>query len=76
MQVLSPILLEQELHLIFGEVAAVFSRTLAEAFSTLDSMVCATPHAFTAHCPLPLLLKNLLKFKLCAVLVTYARGLS
>eukprot|EP00884_Botryococcus_braunii_P007920 jgi/Botrbrau1/17129/Bobra.0157s0028.2 len=35
-QVLSPILLEQELHLIFGEVAAVFSRSLADAFASLE----------------------------------------
>ena len=39
LQVLSPILLPADLHSIFGRVAALFSKSLAEAFSRLEPRV-------------------------------------
>ena len=38
-QVLSPILSPADLHSIFGRVAALFSKSLAEAFSRLEPRV-------------------------------------
>ena len=38
-QVLSPILLPTDLHSIFGRVAALFSKSLAEAFTRLEPRV-------------------------------------
>lgn len=43
LQVLSPILLPTDLHSIFGRVAALFSKSLAEAFTRLEPRVsCST----------------------------------
>ena len=44
LQVLSPILLPADLYSIFGRVAALFSKNLAEAFSRLEPRVSATCH--------------------------------
>lgn len=41
LQVLSPILLQSDLHSIFGRVAALFSKSLTEAFSRLEPRVCS-----------------------------------
>ena len=38
-QVLSPLLLEEELHGVFGRVGVLFSKSLTEAFSRLESLV-------------------------------------
>jgi len=43
-QVLSPMLLEEELHAIFGRLAALYSKNLAEAFSRIEPQV--TPSLF------------------------------
>ena len=39
MQVLTPMLLEDELHVVFGRVAALYGKNLAEAFSRLEPLV-------------------------------------
>jgi len=38
-QVLTPLLQPEELHLVFGRIALLFSRALSEAFSRLDPLV-------------------------------------
>ena len=38
-QVLSPMMLEDELHIIFGRVSSLYSKNLAEAFTRLESLV-------------------------------------
>jgi hypothetical protein len=38
-QVLSPLLLEEELHIIFGRVSALFSKSLADAYARLEPLV-------------------------------------
>lgn len=39
MQVLSPLLLEEELQYIFGRVSTLFSKNLADAYARLEPMV-------------------------------------
>ncbi len=38
-QVLSPLLLEEELHIIFGRVTNLFSKCLADAYARLEPLV-------------------------------------
>ncbi len=45
MQVLSPLLLEEELHIIFGRVSNVFSKSLADAYARLEPLVSHTDTA-------------------------------
>ena len=39
LQVLSPLLLPEELHFIFGRVSMLFSKTLADAYARLEPLV-------------------------------------
>lgn len=36
---LSPLLLEEELHIIFGRVSNLFSKSLADAYARLEPLV-------------------------------------
>ena len=45
MQVLSPLLLEEELHIIFGRVSNLFSKSLADAYARLEPLVSHTDTA-------------------------------
>jgi hypothetical protein len=38
-QVLAPLLLPEELHFIFGRVATLFSKSLADAYARLEPLV-------------------------------------
>ena len=42
-QVLSPLLLEEELHIIFGRVTNLFSKSLADAYARLEPLVSDLP---------------------------------
>ncbi len=39
LQVLSPLLLDEELHYIFGRVSTLFSKSLADAYARLEPLV-------------------------------------
>ena len=45
-QVLSPLLLEEELHIIFGRVSNLFSKSLADAYARLEPLVSHSHAAF------------------------------
>lgn len=49
MQVLSPLLLDEELHYIFGRVSTLFSKSLADAYARLEPLVCALGIILNAH---------------------------
>ena len=46
LQVLSPLLLEEELHIIFGRVSTLFSKSLADAYARLEPLVSHSDSAF------------------------------
>ena len=48
-QVLSPLLLDEELHYIFGRVSTLFSKSLADAYARLEPLVCFSGMTCIAH---------------------------
>ncbi len=47
LQVLSPLLLPEELHFIFGRVGMLFSKSLADAYARLEPLVGPSPPVMT-----------------------------